>query len=69
MDTKSVNLTKSEVINLLISTGQQLGWPDANFNDLMERLNYLHKRLKAFSEVETKTMPAPTTQASAWPSN
>ncbi len=70
MDTKSVNLTKSEVVNLLISTGQQLGWPDANFNDLMERLNYLHKRLKAFEDKdETEAKPAPAPQPNAaWPS-
>lgn len=69
MDTKACNLTKNEVVNVLISTGQQLSWPNANFNDLMERLNYLYKRLKAFDESEVK--PVQTAQAanSAWPSN
>lgn len=68
MDTKACNLTKNEVVNLLISTGQHLSWPNANFNDLMERLNYLHKRLKAFEDKDEMPAPAPQPSA-AWPSN
>lgn len=69
MDTKACNLTKEEIENLIQHIGNKLCWPNANFNDLMERLNYLYKRLKAFDESEVK--PVQTAQAanSAWPSN
>jgi hypothetical protein len=54
-------LTKEEIKALILSTTYKFSQPDANINDLMERLNYLHKRLKAFEdkdETENK-QPAP----------
>jgi hypothetical protein len=61
MDTKACSLTKEEIKALILSTTYKFSQPDANINDLMERLNYLHKRLKAFEdkdETENK-QPAP----------
>lgn len=69
MDTKACNLTEEEIKALIERTGSKLGWPNPNINDLMERLNYLHKRLKAFNEVETKPIPTPIPQPAAWPNN
>lgn len=68
MDTKACNLTEDEIKALILCITYKFSQPDANINDLMERLNYLHKRLKAFNEVETKPVPAPIPPA-AWPSN
>ena len=69
MDTKACNLTEDEIKALILCITYKFSQPDANINDLMERLNYLHKRLKAFFyEVETKSVPAPIPPA-AWPSN
>jgi hypothetical protein len=61
MDTKACNLTEDEIKALILCITYKFSQPDANINDLMERLNYLHKRLKAFEdkdETENK-QPAP----------
>ena len=72
MDTKACNLTEDEITTLIIHTGSKLGWPNVDFTELMERLNYLHKRLKAFNEQpETKPIatikPIETAASQAWP--
>lgn len=69
MDTKACNLTEDEIKTLILCITYKFSQPDANINDLMERLNYLHKRLKAFNEVETKPIPTPIPQPAAWPNN
>lgn len=67
MDTKACNLTISEIEELIMHHGRNIN--DCT-EDRLERLNYLHKRLKAFFyEVETKSVPAPIPQPAAWPSN
>ena len=64
MDTKACNLTEEEIKILMNHHGYS-----GSVEDRMERLNYLHKRLKAFNEVETKPIPTPIPQPAAWPSN
>jgi cytochrome c553 len=62
MDTKSVALTESEIKQLIschASTVAHALKPD--YNGLIDRMNYLNKRLKAFKEVE----PSPLAKAVA----
>lgn len=67
--TKACNLTEEEIKSLLIRTGEKFGWPNADFESLMERMNYLNKRLKAFFEVEKvedKPTATPPIEQKAW---
>lgn len=68
--TKSVNLTVNEIKTLIQSHGSTLYDAD-EIDNHMERLNYLHKRLKAFTEAPENApvnkepgykQPAPATQ-------
>lgn len=62
--TKSCNLTESEIKNLIKTYGYN-GMDDLDIT--MERLNYLHKRLKAFREPEiVREQPIPV---GAWSTN
>ncbi len=64
--TKACNLTEEEIEALIIRTGSKFGWPSANYSELMERMSYLHKRLKAFGEApENPPAPLPQTAAEA----
>ncbi len=64
--TKSCAITKAEIEQLITWLGYGLHNDTAN---RIDRINYLHKRLKAFDEVEVKpeTPPAPPVeQKAAW---
>ena len=71
-DTKACNLTEREIKSLLTVISNNL-WDDDKRDECMERLNYLNKRLKAFtdapsvgsSEATGTEQPAPATPA--WP--
>lgn len=53
--TKSCNLTKTEIMMIVENYGRNVA---ADFSTTIERLSYLHKRLKAFDEPETETKSA-----------
>lgn len=48
---KACNLTEEEVKNLIQTHGLSL-WNESEREERLERINYLHKRLRAFEEVE-----------------
>lgn len=50
--TKAVNLTEDEIIYLIGQAGHKLNYPMSNVENIIERINYLNKRLKAFKEPE-----------------
>lgn len=52
--TKACNLTEEEIHSLITNHGQKLYM--TNKEELIERINYLNKRLKAFKEPEALTM-------------
>lgn len=66
-DTKACNLTQDEIEELINFHGRNVS------EDMIlhiERLGYLHKRLKAFSEPEIKeATQMPTKEAIAAPAN
>lgn len=49
--TKAVNLTQDEIMQLVEYHGKNVA---NNFSDRVERLGYLHKRLKSFNEPDTE---------------
>lgn len=49
--TKAVNLTEDEIMELINFHGRNVA---DNLQDRVERLGYLHKRIKAFKEPETE---------------
>jgi len=55
-DTKACNLTENEIKKLIISHGQLMSVD--GFDNHIERINYLNKRLKEFGKVANPT-PAP----------
>lgn len=61
MITKACSLTKDEVLDLIYSHSSSLGANDVSVSleDRIERINYLHKRLKTFDEIEMKPEPTP----------
>lgn len=68
MQTKACNLTENEIRHLIGWLGSGLYTheePDAK----IERINYLHKRLKAFKEPEVKEETKATNTAQGWGSN
>lgn len=48
-NTKAVSLTEDEIMQLVEYHGRNVA---DNFTDRIERLGYLHKRLKSFKEPE-----------------
>lgn len=59
MQTKSCNLTEDEIECLIAFHGDCLNNYSAiktNKSDIVDRINYLHKRLKSFSEVEKEVV-------------
>jgi hypothetical protein len=54
--TKAVNLTQNEIIQLVKYHGRNVS---DNFSNRVERLGYLHKRLKTFNEPDTEIKPDP----------
>lgn len=67
METKACNLTENEINHLIGMHGCNLGNYDTN--ERIERINYLHKRLKTFFDESEKPKqpahipdPAPATQ-------
>jgi hypothetical protein len=75
-NTKACNLTEDEIKRLIAYHGYSIDSKDNNINDetalneRMERLNYLHKRLKSFKEPDADVKSDPKA-ASGWgaPSN
>lgn len=59
MDTKACNLTAVEIKSLIADIGRQL-YDEAKLENNIERLVYLHKRLKAFSESEAEKSKIPS---------
>lgn len=56
MDTKTCSITKAELEELIEWHGRNVA---DSFSDRIERLGYLHKRLKAFDEPEVAKAEAP----------
>lgn len=48
--TKACNLTMNEIIALIMLHGREMD--EDNLEETLERINYLNKRLKSFSEAE-----------------
>lgn len=66
MQTKAVSLTEDELNELIHYHGRNLT-DDTKFKDhCVERLNYLHKRLKAFKEPELTEQIKNTNTAAGW---
>lgn len=55
--TKACNLTKAEIMTIVENYGRNVA---ADFSTTIERLSYLHKRLKAFDEPETEVKTTAT---------
>jgi len=66
-NTKACNLTEDEIKKLIAYHGSNIDSNTSNINDetnlneRMERLNYLHKRLKSFKEVDIVETVKPST--------
>lgn len=70
MKTKAVNLTEEEIECVVAFHGRNLNNNSAvrtDKSDIIERINYLHKRLKTFKEPETETKS--TNIAAGWGTN
>lgn len=68
METKACNLTESEIKELILHHGRYL---DSDTENRIERMNYLNKRLKAFSDESEKPkqpapIPTPPSASQAW---
>ncbi len=78
-ETKACNLTEAEIKRLIFYHGWDLSseynLDGSDINDRIERINYLHKRLKTFSEPAEEKSTAvaneakPTAQGWGAPSN
>lgn len=64
--TKAVNLTEVEINHCIVMHGQRLSFPAANLSDEIERINYLNKRLKSFSELEVTEHVKNENNAAGW---
>jgi len=53
MDTKACSLTEDEIKQLISYHGYNLH--ENNYDEHIERINYLNRRLKSFKEPEVKT--------------
>ncbi len=51
MDTKACSLTEDEIKALIIVYAREIGGEDT-FDECLERMSYLNRRLKAFEEPE-----------------
>lgn len=49
-ETKACNLTEKEIFDLIALHGNSLNNIGVDTSELVERINYLHKRLKSFNE-------------------
>ncbi len=58
--TKSCNLTEDEINTLLNHCGHMLSWPNSDRNEIVDRINYLNKRLKTFNEADTVKVETPS---------
>jgi hypothetical protein len=67
-ETKACNLNEEELRELLRYHGRTL---DADPDNTIERINYLHKRLKTFKEEAPKNTVGEASQpaATGWPTN
>lgn len=60
--TKAVNLTEDEIMELINFHGRNVA---NNLQEHVERLGYLHRRLKSFKEPDTEIQSKPE-NASGW---
>lgn len=63
MQTKAVNLSEDEIMELINFHGRNVS---DNLQDRVERLGYLHKRLKAFKEPEVIETIKSDNSAAGW---
>lgn len=63
MQIKAVSLTEEEIQYLIQNYGNQL---HEDVEDKLERINYLHKRLKAFKEPEVIETIKSDNSAAGW---
>ena len=76
-NTKACNLTEDEIKRLIAYHGYSIESntsninDESNLNDRIERINYLHKRLKSFKEPEIISETNTSNATSGWgaPSN
>jgi len=61
MDTKACNLTEDEVKVLIMCVAREMD--EINIEDALDRMNYLHKRLKAFKDEKPAVVAPPATEA------
>ena len=62
--TKACNLTEDEIIHLIEHHG--IHFRAETMADKIERVNYLHKRLKAFNDPVEEAKPAAANVNSGW---
>lgn len=68
VDTKACNLTEAEIVHLIAYHGYSLTETAAQINgDRLERINYLHRRLKAFQEPDAKPVAEAKPEAGTAP--
>ncbi len=61
MDTKACNLTENEIKKLIVSHGQLMSVD--GFDNHIDRINYLNKRLKEFNKPAPVAKPEPAPQS------
>jgi hypothetical protein len=64
MQTKACNLTEYEIEDLIAHLGSKL-YTHIEPDETIERINYLHKRLKTFKEPEVAEVKS-TNTAAGW---
>src|SRR5689334_8292357 len=65
-ETKAVNLTEAEIKHVMTMHGHNLYGDNNDMEEIVERINYLNKRLKAFNDDKppaTVTETAPQTKS------
>lgn len=63
--TKAVNLTEDELMSLLQYHAKQIAQSGPAYDEYVDRINYLNKRLKSFKEPETEIKSDPQFAADA----
>lgn len=63
--TKAVNLTEDEIMSILQYHARQIAQSGPTYDEYVERINYLNKRLKAFKEPEMEVKSDPQFTADA----